>query len=141
MHSTCSVVEVGGQSRPGDAPAAAGARSRNAPAAVVAPTCIAATVSHASKTQASEPPIPPESPKPPHIASKTTLYLSGTVPPGVWNRLGTKVLPKLRSGENLSAGLEFSVSVDSSLAQNLETELRQVLADLELGDRVRIELR
>ena len=37
MHPICSVVEVGGQRRPGNAPTAAGARDRNAPAAVVAP--------------------------------------------------------------------------------------------------------
>ena len=70
---------------------------------------------------------------------KTTLRLTGTVPPEVWNRLGTKLLPKLRSGEDLSVGIEFTVSVRSQFAQNMETELRQVLDDLELKDQVRVE--
>ncbi len=46
----------------------------------------------------------------------TTLRLIGSVPPEVWNRLGTKVLPKLRSGDDLSVGIEFSVSVSSAFA-------------------------
>ena len=61
------------------------------------------------------------------------------MPPEVWNRLGTKLLPKLRSGEDLSVGIEFTVSVHSQFAQNMETELRQVLDDLELKDQVRVE--
>ena len=71
-------------------------------------------------------------------ASKTTLRLAGTVPPEVWNRLGTKVLPKLRSGEDLKAGIEFCVTMDSQSAATLETELRQILDDLALSERVTI---
>ena len=63
----------------------------------------------------------------------------GTVPPEVWNRLGTKILPKLRSGDDLSVGFEFSVSVGSQFAQNMEADLKQILADLGLSDRVRVE--
>ena len=85
------------------------------------------------------PPEPDPEPEPPPGASKTMLRLSGTVPPEVWNRLGTKVLPKLRSGDDLSIGIDFSVSVGSNLAQNMETELRQILNDLGLGERFRIE--
>ena len=72
-------------------------------------------------------------------AQKTTLRLAGTVPPEVWNRLGTKVLPKLRSGDDLSVGIEFSVSVGSQFAQNMVVELQQILDDLGLGDQVRVE--
>ena len=72
-------------------------------------------------------------------APKTTLRLAGTVPPEVWNRLGTKVLPKLRSGDDLSIGIEFSVSVSSQFAQNMETDMQQILDDLGLSDRVRVE--
>ena len=70
---------------------------------------------------------------------KSTLLLKGTVPPEVWNRMGTKILPKLRSGENLSVGVEFSVSVDAGLAQGFQLELIQALDDLGLKGRVRIE--
>ena len=84
-------------------------------------------------------PEPGPDPEPTAGAKKTTLRLAGTVPPEVWNRLGTKILPKLRSGDDLSVGIEFSVSVSSQFAQNMEAELRQILSDLGLGDRVRVE--
>ena len=53
--------------------------------------------------------------------------------------LGTKMLPKLRAGDDLSVGIKFSVSVSSQLAQNMETDLQQILDELGLGDRVRVE--
>ena len=84
-------------------------------------------------------PEPGDGPEPNPATQKTTLRLSGTVPPEVWNRLGTKMLPKLRSGDDLSVGVEFSVSVSSQFAQNMETDLQQILNDLGLGDRVRVE--
>ena len=69
----------------------------------------------------------------------TTLRLAGTVPPEVWNRLGTRILPKLRSGDDLSVGIKLSVNIGSDLAGNMEADLRQILDDLGLGDRVRAE--
>ncbi len=84
-------------------------------------------------------PTPGPGPEPGPGDQKITLRLVGTVPPEVWNRLGTKVLPKLRSGDDLSVGIEFSVSVGSAFAKNMETELQQILKDLGLSDRVKIE--
>ena len=52
--------------------------------------------------------------------------------------LGTKILPKLRSGRELQVGIEFSVEVQADLAGSLEADLRHILADLGLADRVRI---
>ncbi len=70
---------------------------------------------------------------------ETLLRLVGNVPPGLWNRLGTKLLPKLRSGENLDVTVECSVTVDAALANNFETELRQILTDLGMIEHVQIE--
>ena len=94
-------------------------------------------------------PLPPPGPEPPPESGpdpvptpatvNTTIRLAGTVPPEVWNRLGTKVLPKLRSGNDLRVGIDFSVSVSSKFAQDLETDLQQILDDLGLGDQVRVE--
>ena len=67
---------------------------------------------------------------------KATLRLKGTVPPEVWNRLGTRILPKLRACEDLIVGVEFSVSVDAAMAEVLRLELRQALSDLGLEERV-----
>ena len=87
-----------------------------------------------------EPQAGPEpGPEPSPEEQKTTLRLVGTVPPEAWNRLGIQVLPKLRSGDDLSVGIELSVSVRSQFAQNMEMELKQILDDLDLGDRVRVE--
>ena len=84
-------------------------------------------------------PLPEPDPSPTPVDRKTTLRLTGTVPPEVWNRMGTKVVPKLRSGEDLRVGIDLSVRVSSQFAENMETELKQILDDLGLGDRVRVE--
>ena len=77
--------------------------------------------------------------KPPVAGQKATLRLKGTVPPEVWNRLGTRILPKLRSGDDLSVGVEFSVSIDAGLSQGFQLELEQALADLGLQQQVSVE--
>ena len=56
-------------------------------------------------------------------AKRATLRLIGDVPPEIWNRLGTKVLPKLRAGDGLRVGIEFSVSVEPTVASNMEKEI------------------
>ena len=84
-------------------------------------------------------PEPGPGSKPSPSTQKTILRLAGTVPPEVWNRLGTKMLPKLRSGDDLSVGIEFSVSVGAQFAHAMEADLQQILDDLGLGDRVRVE--
>jgi len=68
-----------------------------------------------------------------------TFRISGDVPPEVWNRLGTRVLPKLRGGSGVRIGIEFTVTVDSGLAQSFQADLRQILEDLGLSGRVQIE--
>lgn len=82
-------------------------------------------------------PQPELGPKP--MSSARTIRISGEVPPEIWNRLGTKILPKLRTGKDLSVGIEISVSVDDALAKGLETDIRQILEDLGLSDKLRIE--
>jgi hypothetical protein len=57
----------------------------------------------------------------------------------VWNRLGTKILPKLRSGSELKLGLEFSVTVSADSANSLATELRQILQELGLAEALKVE--
>lgn len=68
-----------------------------------------------------------------------TLSISGQVPPEIWNRLGTKVIPKLRVGSGLKVGISFSVTVDGKQAQSLESDLRQILEELGLSGSVVIE--
>lgn len=78
-------------------------------------------------------------PVPEPSASTRTLRLVGTVPPEVWNRLGTKILPRLRSGLEMKIGLEFSVTVAADSANGLAIDLRQILQELGLAESVKVE--
>jgi hypothetical protein len=77
--------------------------------------------------------VPPAGPK------TKTIKLSGNVPAELWNRLGTRVLPKLRSGKDLKIGIQFSVTVEAGNANDLQTELKQILVDLGLQDAVQLD--
>ena len=77
--------------------------------------------------------------KQPVPGRKATLRLKGTVSPEVWNRFGTRILPKLRSGDNLSVSVEFLVNVDAELSHGFQLELEQALMDLGLQERVSVE--
>ncbi|MGH8575383.1 MAG: DUF499 domain-containing protein, partial [Gammaproteobacteria bacterium] len=92
----------------------------------------------------SKPDLPPEPTSEPFTKptpgfETTTLRLVGTVPPEVWNRLGTRILPKLRSGSNLRVGLDLSVTVKSESAASLSMEIREILAELGLAETVRVD--
>ena len=76
----------------------------------------------------------------PAVAPRSTRFrLTGDVPPEVWNRIGTRLLPKLRLGEDLDVRLDISVRFDAQRADSLAEALEQSLADLGLENRVRIE--
>lgn len=78
-------------------------------------------------------PEPPAEPLPP--GAKRTLHISGEVPPEVWNRIGIKVIPKLRSGSDLQVKVSFSVTVEEQQVQTFQAELKQILTDLDLALR------
>jgi len=69
-----------------------------------------------------------------------TLRISGNVPPEVWNRLGTRLIPKLKSGSDLQLGINARLTVDASSAPSLRKELEQALADLGLSDRLDVDI-
>jgi len=82
---------------------------------------------------------PGPGPEPVPSPATRTFRVSGDLPPEVWNRLGTKILPKLRSGSDLKIGIEFSVTVEGQLALSFEADIRQILEDLGLSGRVQIK--
>jgi len=86
-----------------------------------------------------EGPSPAPGPGPAPTAGTRTLRITGNVPPEVWNRLGTKILPKLRAGTDLRIGVDFSVTVAADTVASLGAELRQVLHELGLSEAVRVE--
>jgi hypothetical protein len=86
-------------------------------------------------------PVPPGSVEPQPIPGPVikTVRIVGTIPPELWNRLGTKIIPKMKSGSNFSVGIDFSIDIDAVMAEGMEADLRQILEDLGLKDRVMIK--
>lgn len=72
-------------------------------------------------------------------AQKCSLQLIGTIPPEMWNRLGTKILPKLRTGADIQVGIDFRVTVDANLVNGMKSELHTVLDDLGLNNNMHVE--
>lgn len=65
--------------------------------------------------------------------------LSGAIPSEVWNRLGTKLIPKLKSGTNLLIRIDLSAEFPAAESNAVRTELRQVLEDLGIGQSIRLD--
>jgi hypothetical protein len=80
----------------------------------------------------------PDGPTPDPTGTMQTVRISGGVPPEVWNRLGTRIIPKLRSGAEFTIRVDFSVSFPAEGASGFATELRQVLQELGLSETVRV---
>jgi hypothetical protein len=84
----------------------------------------------------------PQPGQPPEPAGEQVvrLNLRGRIPPEQWNRIGTKLLPKLRgAGQDLAIGLDASLTIRAQDLRHVEAELRQALRDLGLEGQVRIE--
>jgi hypothetical protein len=79
------------------------------------------------------------SPEPAPASKSLVFKISGSVPAESWNRFGSKLLPKLRTGDHVQARVELSCRIDSSGATNLETDVRQLLDDLGLSGQFSIE--
>ncbi len=94
-----------------------------------------------------QPPVqPPEKqpgdePEPSPAPRPRQLRLFGDVPPETWNRLGTKLIPKLRSGQDLKVEVAFTLTVSAEASRGLIAELRQILDDLGIADKVKIDER
>lgn len=74
-------------------------------------------------------------------ASTKTIVLGGTIPPELWNKVGIRLIPKLRSKAQPTLGVNFCLDIESGLAANLSQEIQQVLADLELTGKIKIEIK
>ncbi len=74
-------------------------------------------------------------------AGKKIVYIRGNIPPELWNRLGTKLIPKLRASTSVQYGINFVVELDLKSALMLKAEIDQVLKDLNLSDSVHAEIK
>jgi hypothetical protein len=84
-------------------------------------------------------PSPAPEPTPESPSPTRTLQVRGQIPLELWNRLGTRLLPKLRTGTDVRIGIDLSVTVTMDQAPNLEKDIRQSLDDLGLGGDVKVE--
>jgi hypothetical protein len=87
-------------------------------------------------------PTTPEGVQPPGTAAETAVIrLVGSVPPEVWNRMGTKLVPKLKGAGELRVGIELQVTARRDTAKNLIAEIRMILQELGLSDKIQVEER
>lgn len=76
------------------------------------------------------------------IQAKTrTLRISGEIPTEVWNRLGRTLLPKLKAGRELHFAIDASIQIEAENSNGLRQEIEQMLRDLNLAERVKVELK
>jgi len=85
-----------------------------------------------------EPSSEPDTTKKPADPQRS-IRIKGEIPPELWNRLGTKLLPKIRSGSELKVGVEFSINIQNDIAENLIKDLKQIIDDLGLVNKIYIE--
>jgi hypothetical protein len=68
-----------------------------------------------------------------------TIEVAGTVPSELWNRLGQKLIPRLRTGKSLEIDVRFAATLPADSSQGIEADLRQILEDLGLQNQLRVE--
>jgi len=83
------------------------------------------------------PVVPPPGPVSP--VAKRTIRICGDVPGEVWNRLGTKILPRLKDCEDLRIEVGFCVKIRTEMADKLKKDLEQILDDLSLSGKMQIQ--
>lgn len=82
----------------------------------------------------------PEMPETP-AEGKRTVLVSGTVPAELWNRIGTKLIPKVRSVAGHRLTIECAAELDAAQAAHLVRELEQAIADLNLTGKLLVEVK
>jgi Protein of unknown function (DUF499) len=126
---------------------AAELKKSNGRLAVVEPSTTEAPTASGS---GSEPPAGPlfGRPEEPSSAGATsaqaktrTLRISGEIPTEVWNRLGRTLLPKLKTGTELRLSIDASIQIEVGSSDGLRQEIEQILRDLNLAEKVKIDLK
>ena len=76
----------------------------------------------------------------PEPTERRPVRIHGQIEPGLWNRIGRTLVPKLRSIDGLKVGMTFELIADAQLTDTLLTDVRQILDDLQLTDSVNIDV-
>ncbi|HNU01892.1 MAG TPA: DUF499 domain-containing protein [Acidobacteriota bacterium] len=68
----------------------------------------------------------------PASTAQTRRYrISGCISPEKWNRLGTKIIPKLKQGSDVEVGAYFDVTLDAASEAAFITDIKQILSDIQ----------
>jgi hypothetical protein len=101
-------------------------------------------------------PVPPAAPEPlgrpdptdgapvpgqPSTTGSVTVSLRGTLPAEQWNRVGTRLIPRLRGTADLRIEISAQGSASAQSGAQLATEIEQALQDLGLQATLRVEVR
>jgi hypothetical protein len=90
-------------------------------------------------------PVPPEEPSGPVEAPTPNrpalISVTGNIPAEQWNRLGTRLIPKMRAAGTLTAAIRLEAEVDPTRAAALSTELQQIIDEIGLSASMRLERR
>ncbi len=68
------------------------------------------------------------------------IRVSGQISPELWNKLGVRLLPRLKSGGKLRLGIDFACEIPAADAESISAELRQAIADLRLESMVTVQV-
>ena len=121
-------------SRPDGQPAGADAGAHPAPGGASGPA--------AGEAASGQDPAPaPGPPAPTGSAARRAIRVHGTIPAETWNRVGARLLPKLRgnAGRDLEVTVSFELTADGSETDTLLADLRQTVADLRLAEALSID--
>lgn len=72
---------------------------------------------------------------------KRTIVVRGTVPAELWNRIGSRLIPKIRSVADHRLTFECVAEMDAAQAAHFVRELEQAIADLNLTGRLVVEVK
>ena len=88
-----------------------------------------------------EPPVTPTSPRPDDDSGSrlTIISVAGSIPPEQWNRLGTRLIPKMRAAGSITATIRLEGEVGLAGASALAAELQQIIDEIGLSQSVRVD--
>jgi hypothetical protein len=67
------------------------------------------------------------------------IRVTGNIPAEQWNRLGTRLIPKMRAAGTLTAAVRLETEVDRARAAALSAELQQVIDEIGLSASIRVQ--
>ncbi len=90
-----------------------------------------------------EKPAISESPRPDADGSGAHAIIAvvGSIPPEQWNRLGTRLIPKMRAAGTVTATIRLEIEIDQTKPTAFSAELRQIVDEIGLTGAIRVEHR